>query len=215
MSRPLLTLTLCLALLGSRPPSARGDERPQRQVGINYRAPWLTTSVSLRDLFGPGDGERLRSGFVHRVVIRAELWPDGGKQPLFRADRHAELLFDLWDERFRLQIADRNGIREVNAATLAEAIERATALTGFEVAELARLSPQVVYRLRFRADLNPLSDDLVKEVKRWLVRSPGQGRGAAGDSVFGSVVSIFVNPQIDESERQISFWSQPFRVALP
>ena len=33
--------------------------------------------------------------------------------------------------------------------------------------------------------------------------------------MFGSVVSIFVNPQIEDSERQITFWSQPFRVAPP
>jgi len=28
--------------------------------------------------------------------------------------------------------------------------------------------------------------------------------------VFGSVVSIFVNPHVEESDRQITFWSQPF-----
>ena len=184
-------------------------------MGADRRPPWLTTSVSLRDLFGPTDGERLRSGFVNRVVIRVELWPEGGRQPIALADRHAELLFDLWDERFRLRVADRYGIKERDAATEREAIESATALVGFEVVELGRLVPNAVYRLRFRADLNPLSEDLVNEVKRWLVRQPGQGRAGAGDSVFGSVVNIFVNPQIDESERQITFWSQPFRMGGP
>jgi hypothetical protein len=189
---------------------AWGDERPPRTVGIHRRAGWLGVSVSLRDLFGPADGERLRSGFVSRVVMRIELYPEGGKKPIARADQRADILFDLWDERFRVAVVDRKGIKPLpTVATEREAIELATALFAFEVTELARLQPLAIYRLRFRADLNPLSEDLVQEVKRWLVRPPGQG--GAGDSMFGSFVSIFVNPQIEESERQITFWSQPFR----
>jgi hypothetical protein len=219
MRRSFLILAAVVAVwtasLGAAVPPARADERALRRVGINRRGAWLTTSVSLRDLFAAGDGERLRSGFVHRVVIRVELWPEGGKQPLFRADRHAQLLYDLWDERFQLQVTDRYGTRELGTATEPQAIEVCTTLLGFEVVELGRLNPQAAYRLRFRADLNPLDPELVSEVKRWLVRSPGQGRSGAGESVFGSVVSIFVHPQIEDSERQISFWSQPFRMAPP
>jgi hypothetical protein len=208
-------VALTAALLVPGIPRALGEERAPRRAGINRKGPWLTTSVSLRDLFQPKDSERLRSGFVHLVVIRVELWAEGGKQALYRADRHTTLLYDLWEERFQLQIADRFGIQEPPAASELRAIELATALIGFEVAELARLRPQQTYRLRFRADLNPLDPELVSEVKRWLVRSPGPGRGGAGESVFGSVVSIFVNPYIEDSERQIAFWSQPFRVAPP
>jgi hypothetical protein len=219
MRRLFVTLAtavaLTAALMAPGIPRALGDERAPRRVGINRKGPWLTTSVSLRDLFQPGDGERLRSGFVHRVVIRVELWPEGGKQPLYRADRHAELLYDLWEERFLLRIADRYGIQERGAGSERDAVELATALIGFEVAEFVHLRSQQLYRLRFTADLNPLDPDLVREVKRWLVRSPGAGRGGAGESVFGSVVNIFVNPQIEDSERQISFWSQPFQVAPP
>ena len=219
MRRLLLLLAtvvvLTAALLAPGVPRALGDERAPRRVGVNRKGPWLTTSVSLRDLFQTGDGERLRSGFVHLVVIRVELWPEGGKQPLYRADRHTTLLYDLWEERFQLRITDRHGIQDRPARSEPEAIDLATALIGFEVAEFAPLRPDQLYRLRFRADLNPLDPDLVSEVKRWLVRSPGPGRGGAGESVFGSVVSIFVNPHIEDSERQISFWSQPFRVSPP
>jgi len=38
----------------------------------------------------------------------------------------------------------------------------------------------------------------------------GQGRLAPGDSFFGSFVSIFVNPHIEDSERRIQFISQSF-----
>jgi hypothetical protein len=204
----LLPPLLLLALAAG----ARADERPPRTVGIHRRGGWLGASVSLRDLFGPTESERLRSGFVSRVVLRVEIYPEGGKQPIAAANRRADVLYDLWDERFRVAVVDRYGIKSFLVPSEREAIELSTSLLAFEVTELARLRPGAAYRLRFRADLNPLSEDMVQEVKRWLVRPPGQG--GAGDSMFGSVVSIFVKPQIENSERQITFWSQPF-VGVP
>jgi hypothetical protein len=189
---------------------ARAEERPARQVGLHRRDGWLACSVGLKDLFWPADSERLRSGFVSRVLIRAEVYRDGERRPIAIADRRSDILYDLWDERFRVRVVDRDGPHDHNVATAEEAIWLATALIRFALTDLATLSPLSTYRLHFRADLNPLSEDLVQEVRRWLVKAPGQGRAGSSDSVFGSVVSIFVNPRVEESERQISFWSQPF-----
>jgi hypothetical protein len=210
-----LGVVAVLALVSAAPPGAFADERPPRLVGLHRRDGWLGTSVGLQDLFQPNDSERLRSGFVSRVVIRAELYRDGDRRPLAIADRRADVLYDLWDERFRVRVIDRDGPREYTASTAQEAILLATALYRFAVTELTRLQPGVRYRLRFRADLNPISEDLVQEVRRWLVRAPGQGRAGSSDSVFGSVVSIFVNPRVEESERQLTFWSQSFVGVTP
>ena len=61
----------------------------------------------------------------------------------------------------------------------------------------------------FRGDLNPVSEELLADVRRWLVQpAHGQRRVGAGDTFFGSFVSIFVNPRVDDSERQVRFASQ-------
>jgi hypothetical protein len=202
-----LLVVLLLVLAG---PFALAQDRPPRLVGLHHKNGWLGCSVGLQDLFQAPDRERLRSGFVSRVVIRAELYRDGERRPTAIADQRSDILYDLWDERFRVTVLDRNGPREHTADTVQEAILLATVLSRFAVAELPGLVPNAIYRLRFRADLNPLSEDLVKEVRRWLRRAPGQGRAGSSDSVFGSVVSIFVNPHVEESDRQLTFWSQPF-----
>jgi hypothetical protein len=200
--------------------SARADERPARQVGVHRgRDPgaprgWVGLSVSARDLFTPKDMTRLRSGFVVRVVIRVDLVRERTGESVASQAHHSEILFDLWDERFRVQVAERGALSERQFATPEEAIEAATALVRFRVADQAAVDPNVVYKFRVRADLNPLSDELVADVRKWM-KTPGQGRTGSGDSVFGSFVSFFVNPRIDESERQISFSSQPFRGAGP
>ena len=70
------------------------------------------------------------------------------------------------------------------------------------------LSPGIAYRIRVRADLNPISEDLLLNLRRWL--SPSRGRGRAGDNFFGSFISVFVNPRIDDSERMLQVTSQRF-----
>jgi hypothetical protein len=206
--RTLLAAVIAAAASAATSTDARADERQQRQVGVHRRDGWLGISVSLRDLFGPRERERLRSGFVMRVVIHADLWREGDKQRLLRQDRSTEIIFDLWDERFRVKVVERAGPTEAQVATTDEAVELATTLRNFPLIPLQRVDARSRYFVRLIADLNPLTEDLVADVRRWLVRSPGQGRTGTGDSVFGSFVNIFVNPRIEESERQISLWSQ-------
>jgi hypothetical protein len=100
-----------------------------------------------------------------------------------------------------------------DAKTPEEAIWRTCALWHFPVSDLRRLRPGARYFLAFRADLNPISEELLADVRRWLVQPPnGQRRVGAGDSVFGSFVSIFVNPRVEDSEHQLRFLSQPFMI---
>ncbi len=207
-------LTVFLALAGTA--VVRADEPGTRQVGLTRKDGWLAASVSMKDLFGERERERMHSGFVVRVIIRAEVMREGDMRPVARAARSTRILYDLWDERYTVEVSEREGrtiVRQV--ATARDAIELATSLQNFQVVEAGALDPTLTYRIRLRADLNPLSEDLVKDVKKWLVRTPGQGRSATGDSVFGSFVSIFVNPRIEESERMITFWTQPFKGAFP
>jgi hypothetical protein len=57
---------------------------------------------------------------------------------------------------------------------------------------------------------------VLADVRHWLVEpARGQRRLGAGDSFFGSFVSIFVNPRIEDSERQLRFVSQPFFFTSP
>jgi hypothetical protein len=123
--------------------------------------------------------------------------------------RHTEIVYDLWDEKFRVRRFEAGGKMEtLVAASASEAIALATALTAFPIVPLDRLEPGVTYRLSVRADLNPISQELLADVRRWLARPSARSRMGSGESFFGSFVSVFVNPRIDESERQLRLVSQ-------
>jgi hypothetical protein len=200
-------LCAAVALAGA----VHAAEPAVRLTGLNRRDGRLLVNVGVQDLMRPADVARLTSGFATRVLIQVVLLRLDTRAIVAQSFRHAEIVYDLWDEKFRVRRTETNAPPEDRVTDRADqALALATELRMFPVTELGRVEPGGSYQLRFRADLNPLSPDVVAEVRHWLVRPPAQGRLGPADSFFGSFVSIFVNPQIEESDRRIEFVSQPF-----
>ena len=213
--RVVAAVVLASALAGG-PAAWAADPAPLRMVGFASKNGRLTVSVGLQDLFGPAERERLKSGFATRVLVRAALEDAVTGEPVAVAVQRAEIVYDIWDEKFGVRTSDGLGVeRRAVAPTADEAIWRAAVLFELPLIDMARLRPGTEYVLAVRGDLNPISEDLLIEVRRWLVQpARGQRRLGAGDSFFGSFVSIFVNPRIEDSERQVRFVSQPFLLGV-
>jgi hypothetical protein len=185
---------------------------PVRLTGVARRADKLVVSVGLQDLFGARDMERLLSGFSTRVLIRVALVREDQNESVAQAVRLSEIVYDLWDEKLRVRVSnERPGKPEAREVpTPKAAVDIATSLADFAVADVGKLDPNAVYHLSLRADLNPISDELVTNVRRWLSR-PGS-RAGSGEAFFGSFVSVFVNPRVEDSERMLGLVSQPFQL---
>jgi hypothetical protein len=206
--RACLALTT-LALAATQALPARAQPPEERKTGLNRRDGRLLVSLELQDLFKAQDAQRLLSGFTSRVLVRVALFRLDSPEPVAQTMRHTEIVYDLWDEKFRVRRFEAGGKVETReASTASEAIDLATALVAFPLVNLDRLAPGVAYRLSLRVDLNPISQELLADVRRWLARPSPRSRMGSGDSFFGSFVSIFVNPRIDESERQLRLVSQ-------
>jgi hypothetical protein len=209
-----LCLGLGLLMLSAAAAQAQRDAAgvPRRTTGLHRAHGTLNASVGLQDLFGPDERQRLLSGFATRILIRVFLHREGDPEPIAVTFQRGEIVYDIWDEKFRVRITRGVGPDiEAEVKTAEEAVWRTCALWQFPTASLQQLQPGARYFLAFRADLNPISQELLADVRRWLVQpSRGQRRVGAGDSVFGSFVSIFVNPRIEDSERQVRFLSQTF-----
>jgi hypothetical protein len=201
-------LATCLMLVAASAAAAP----PVRLTGVARKADMLVVSVGLGDLFGPRDTERLLSGFTTRVLIRAALVQEGQEQSVTQAVRLSEIVYDLWDEKVRVRVSnDQLGKPVVQTVPDPKAaVDIATSLIDFPLADIAMLDANATYHVSFRADLNPISDTLVTNVRRWLSR-PGS-RAGSGQSFFGSFVSVFVNPRVEDSERMLSLVSQSFQI---
>jgi len=201
--------------LGGRSP-AYGKPLPVRKTGLNRFSEKLHVDVGLQDLFGAAQRERLRSGFATRVLIRISVFPDGIEQPIANTFRRCEIVYDIWEERYRVhreEGSEAGGVirdERFSVSTEAEAIRLATALVKYPVANFGVLKPGQRYRVAFRADLNPLSQEMANNVQRSLTQPKQNREDLPGESIFGSFVSIFVSPRTDDSDRELRFVSQTF-----
>src|SRR5262249_56695825 len=124
-------------------------------------------SVGLQDLFGPGERQRLTAGFATRVLIRVALEEEGGRQPVAVGFQRTEIVYDIWDEKFRLRVTRGKGPEvHIEARTPDEAIARAAALWQFPLVESRRLRAGATYALACRGDLTPISEELPTDRRR-------------------------------------------------
>lgn len=144
------------------------------------------------------------------VVVRFYVYREGETRPVSYRLLTARIVYDLWLEEYEVRVDSGHQRRSGRYARLAEAHRAITEFTQLGVAELADIEVGPHYYLAVVAELNPVSEETMAEVRRWLTRPAGAARLDRETSFFGSFVSIFVNARLPEAERVIRARSQPF-----
>lgn len=208
LARTLLPagLVLCLALVAHA-------QLTVRRVGTRFLEGVPRLDVSVADFASDAETRRkLTSGLPQTILFRAYAYTPGRDEPVAVAARSCRVAYDLWEERFRVQIASEAGDRTVSLASLEEVVTTclvAEQLPVGRAADWARVRGSRAY-FAVLVELNPLTPDTVQRIRRWLARPQ---RGAVdSDSFFGSFVSLFVNRGIGDAERTLRFQSQELTV---
>ena len=212
--RGRVLLLLLLVLVGWPTGRARADEGDDvvvRRFRFAEKGKSLTVSVSFTDVFDERLLRELETGVATTVVLRAYVYPDGKDAlPVAFTTATLRVVYDIWEEVYEVQIEDARGRRKFVEASKAEALKRVTTLAGFAVAPLATLPIGDYFFVGMVVEVNPVSEELLAEVRRWLARDADKQRAAGESSFFGSFVSVFVNPKIPVSDRTLKLRSQAF-----
>jgi hypothetical protein len=144
------------------------------------------------------------------VVVRFYVYRQGETRPVSFRLVTARIVYDLWLEEYEVRIDSAHGRRSGRHARLEQAFRAITAFERLAIADLADIAVGPHYYLAMVAELNPVSQETMAEVRRWLTRPAGAARLDRETSFFGSFVSIFVNARLPEAERVIRARSQPF-----
>jgi hypothetical protein len=207
--------TLLLLAL-SATAAARSSDPPERRVVYRDEGRFWTMTAEYPDVFDPALAKKLDSGFAMNLVARAWLFREGAARPEALAVRHFRVAYDLWDEVYLVEERDDAGTRTWREPTRAAAMRRVTTLDRLPVAETARMPDGARYHVAVLVEVNPVSPELLAQVRRWLANPPETHRFAgAGESFFGSFVSIFVNPRIGDAEKVLRFQTQVFARRKP
>jgi hypothetical protein len=203
--------------LGAAPARADdNDDKPEIQrMRFVERGDDLTVSTlppptgGIGKLFDASNYEALGSGIESTVVIRIQITPQDSDDPVAEQLIRRSVVYDVWDEVYRLQLDERGGQKKFQVKYRAEALKWLVAIEDLPVARLAVLPVEKVYVLKMVIELNPVSRETLAEVRRWLSQGTGGGLDRGG-AFFGSFVSVFYNPKIADADRVLRIRSQPF-----
>jgi hypothetical protein len=213
MRRALASIGLTLvALLGGDHVASAQEGVPQRRLGVSWDegAPRLTFNA--RDLVNREAREKLESGLPQTIAMRIYAYRDGESDPLAITVRSCRVVYDLWEEVYRVQVKTARHDRTYEEEELEGVLERCVIVRRGRIGRASAYRSVRGRRVYFAAlfELNPMSTDDVERIRRWLAR-PSGGR-VEGEAFFGSFVSLFVNRRIGEAERIRRFRSQSVRV---
>jgi hypothetical protein len=206
----LIRAAVILGLLAASTARADDDEVPFRRMAFHERGAQLVMSGSVTDVFDRETLDRLSNGFVTTVVIRVYLYRTGQEDRAVAFSLgERRIAFDVWDEIYVIRIRDGDGERTFREQTRADALRRATELVYLPVAPLSVVDVGPIYFAGVVVAVNPVSEEILAEVRRWLTRPQGGTQVAGDSSFFGSFVSVFVNPRVSDADRVLRFRSYP------
>jgi hypothetical protein len=202
------------ALIGVLGPvEAKDKKTPKRNVGISVSDDDLLTSFSYRDAFTKKITENLQSGLPTRLVIQISLEKKGKKKPVSYWARTVSVVYDLWAEVYIITVEDNRGRRRAKVSTVDEVIDLAGKVSRCQIADVSGLAPGP-YRLRTLIEVNPVSKEMIENIRRWLAQKP-EGSSTGNANFFGSFVGIFVDRQIGKADYTSAFISQDFPIGEP
>ena len=203
---------LLVALLLLAPGMAHADdELPVRQASLAFdEKQTLRVTIGYRDVVDAGTVAKLMGGLPTTIVMRAYVFRESGGAALAAAFKTCRVIFDLWDEVYRIEISQTGGSDVVSASPTLEGVLRRCG----EADRLAVIGRNVLpagtsYYLAGIVEVNPVSPDMLERIKRWVSRPAGTSTSAPGDALFGSFVGLFV-ARIGVADRQIAFRTQAF-----
>lgn len=179
-------------------------------VGRDANTRVLHATFSYRDVVDGEVRRKLQSGLTTVIVLGGgvfEVGGDGTPVPGTGVWQSCRIAFDVWNEVYRLQIGQPGGDRKSVAVNLEGVLRRCTEARKLPVQ--GELTPGRTYFLAATVEVNPVSQEMLEQIRRWVSRPPGAGTVSPGDSLFGSFVGLFV-ARIGKADRTLSFRTQDF-----
>jgi hypothetical protein len=184
---------------------------PIRPVAVVWRGiPAVTFSV--KDFVDAPVLKKLQSGLPQTLITRLYVYGERDREPLAMTVRSCRVVYDLWDAVYRIERQTEKSDRTVSVKTLDGVVQQCLEVQSIALGEQSTYARERGRYVYFGAvvELNPLSQETVQRIRRWLARPSGSE--LEGNAFFGSFVSIFVGRRLGSAEKTLSFRSELFVV---
>ncbi|MCC6527939.1 MAG: hypothetical protein IT373_35160 [Polyangiaceae bacterium] len=211
---------LALATLAAAPAAAQdegglageAEALPRRGAKFATQKGWVVLDAAWRDAVSAAIEKKLWSGLPTVIAARIYLFPEGGDEPLSLAVKTCRIVYDLWDEVFRIELRQGGTVRNTVAVNLEGVQRRCGQARLLPVADTVVLAAGQRYFAGLLVEVNPVGKQILERIRRWVTLPSGAGTITAGDSLFGSFVGLFVT-HVPAADRTVAFRTQFFTPA--
>ncbi|MDW8249826.1 MAG: hypothetical protein RMJ98_11060 [Myxococcales bacterium] len=193
------------ALAQEQPPSVFQP----KMVTWSWDKTHLNLAFTYREILDDSIRQKLSSGIPTLIVLTASLFEKGSKTPLsgVLVLKSCRVVYDVWDEVYAVEVTRYNGSAYSPAVPNLEGVyKRCFQLDRTPLIEREKLKPGESYEVKGVVEINPISQDVMNRIKRWVSRPKGASTVGAGDALFGSFVGLFI-AQIGNADRVYNFVS--------
>jgi len=161
-------------------------------------------SVSVRDFLDVRVSQKLQSGLPQTLTTRFYAYDERGKDPLALSVLSCRVVYDLWETTYRIERQTETQDKTFTVKNLDAVARLCLEVNDWPLGEPKSYLKVRGQRVYFAAvvELNPLSQDTVARIRRWLARP--SGNQLDGNAFFGSFVSIFVSRKLGAAEKTLS-----------
>ncbi|MEZ4300849.1 MAG: hypothetical protein R3B70_38300 [Polyangiaceae bacterium] len=217
-------LLICggLALLGGASPGRARAEEPeagaapktaaqlaQRTATIALEKKAVVMTVSYRDAVDATISKKLLSGLPTTIAMRGYVFKEAGGDPIALAARSCKVVYDLWDEVFRVTVTQPGGQSTTVAVNVEGVLRNCAETKKIPLMDRSGMKDATKYFVALIVEVNPISADTLDRIKRWVTRPNGSTSLSSSDSLFGSFVGLFVT-RVPSADRRIQFRTQSF-----
>jgi hypothetical protein len=202
-----------LAVLSHATLAAAQDDSDieRRKFSFAERSGKLVVSGSVAEIFDRAAIKRLNSGFPTTVVLRIYVYAaDNRDVPVSFVLATFRVVYDLWEEDYTVRTDGPLGRKSKKYSKRKQALAAITEFDEFPLSPLSRIKKGPHYIAAMVVELNPVSKEMLAEMRRWLKRPAGATRLDSSSSFFGSFVSVFVNPKLQEADSVLKLQTQEF-----
>ena len=213
----LLVLAVALALTVAPGAGAQQQQPPApaslpvQRANFAWDKSLLRASFSFRNVItAPAPlAAKLPDGLPHTIAMRAYVWHDGDSTPTDLVARSCRIVYDLWDEVYRIEITDRAGQRNT-AAINADGVARLCAeARDMPIIDRSTLTASQSYFLAVIVDVDPVDPAMLAQLRAQITHPSGSSTITQGSAIFGSFTSLFVRT-VGTSLQTLQFRTQMF-----
>lgn len=169
----------------------------------------LSVTVAFREAITPEVQAKLTRGLPTSILLTAGLYARGSEEPVGTTVQTCRVTWHVWEEAYRVELSRANlPVSSSWTTTLEGVMRRCGEAKRLPIMLLPRFRRTMTLSMRARVLVNPIGDELLQKIKRWVSRPTGPNASAPSDALFGTFTGFFMQ-HIGEAERTVVFETFP------